>query len=82
MRGCAEHMVHNARILGKGIVTAAMKIVIFRLFKEFPCLVRVEALVEEENKGSQKVREKVGFTKGGFLRKYGYNKGEIRDVDL
>ncbi|KAK3042177.1 hypothetical protein RJ639_001297 [Escallonia herrerae] len=55
------------------------------VFKEFPYLVRLEALVEEDNKGSQRVLEKVGFQKEGFqkegfLRKYGFNKGEIRDM--
>ncbi|KAK4425656.1 hypothetical protein Salat_1759600 [Sesamum alatum] len=65
---------------GQGIVTAAMKIAIPIVFEKFPSLLRLEGLVEEENVGSQKVLEKVGFTKEGFLRKYGFNKGEIRDM--
>lgn len=51
-----------------------------RVFKEFPDLVRIEALVEVENKGSQRVLEKVGFLREGLLRKYGFCKGEIRDI--
>ena len=65
---------------GQGIVTAALKIAVSKVFKEFPDLVRIEAMVEVENKGSQKVLEKVGFLKEGLLRKYGFCKGEIRDM--
>ncbi|CAI9118435.1 OLC1v1020006C1 [Oldenlandia corymbosa var. corymbosa] len=65
---------------GQGIMTAALRIAISTVFEEFPFLVRLEALVEEENKGSQKVLEKVGFVKEGFLRKYGFNKGKVRDM--
>ncbi|KAL2229925.1 UNVERIFIED_CONTAM: hypothetical protein Sindi_1586900 [Sesamum indicum] len=65
---------------GQGIVTAALKIAIPIVFEKFPFLVRLEALVEEDNVGSQKVLEKVGFVREGFLRKYGFNKGEIRDM--
>ncbi|KAH7856565.1 hypothetical protein Vadar_002920 [Vaccinium darrowii] len=64
----------------QGIVTVALKMAISGVFKELDYLVRVEALVEEENKGSQRVLEKVGFQKEGFLRKYVFNKGEIRDT--
>ncbi|XP_057485153.1 uncharacterized protein LOC130771551 [Actinidia eriantha] len=69
-----------AEYWGQGIVTVALKLAVVRVFEEFPYLVRLEALVEEENKGSQRVLEKVGFQKEGFLRKYGYNKGQIRDM--
>ncbi|KAM5569440.1 hypothetical protein ABKV19_016789, partial [Rosa sericea] len=55
----------------QGIVTLALKMAISRVFKEFLFLVRIEALVEVENKGSQRVLEKVGFVKEGLLRKYG-----------
>ncbi|KAF3457118.1 hypothetical protein FNV43_RR01775 [Rhamnella rubrinervis] len=69
-----------AEYWGQGIVTVAMKMAMSRVFKEFPDLVRLEALVEVDNKGSQRVLEKVGFLKEGLLRKYGYCKGEIRDM--
>ncbi|KAL4642376.1 hypothetical protein ACB092_02G012800 [Castanea dentata] len=65
---------------GQGIVTTALKIAVSKVFKEFPDLVRIEATVEVENKGSQKVLEKAGFLKEGLLRKYGFCKGEIRDM--
>lgn len=65
---------------GQGIVTAAVKMAVSSVFKEIPYLVRLEALVEVENKGSQRVLQKAGFMKEGLLRKYGYNKGEIRDM--
>ena len=36
-------------------------------------------LVEEENKGSQRVLHKVGFVMEGVLRKYAFCKGDIKD---
>lgn len=79
---CRAHVSYSvsAEYCGQGIVTLALKMAISRVFKEFPVLVRIEALVEDENKGSQRVLEKVGFVKEGLLRKYGYCKGEIRDM--
>ncbi|KAF7151783.1 hypothetical protein RHSIM_Rhsim02G0026500 [Rhododendron simsii] len=64
----------------QGIVTVALRMAVSSMFEEIQYLVRVEALVEEENKGSQRVLEKVGFQKEGFLRKYVFNKGKIRDM--
>ncbi|XP_059630418.1 uncharacterized protein LOC132273476 [Cornus florida] len=83
--GDNKHRAHigyaiGAEYWGQGIVTMALKMAISSVFKEFSYLVRIEALVEVENKGSQRVLEKVGFQKEGFLRKYGFNKGEIRDM--
>lgn len=65
---------------GNGITTLALKMAVQRVFGEFPQVGRLEAFVEVENAGSQRVLEKVGFLKEGLLRKYGYCKGEIRDV--
>ncbi|GLU08890.1 hypothetical protein SLE2022_257740 [Rubroshorea leprosula] len=65
---------------GQGTVTAALKMAVSKVFDEIPELVRLEAMVELENKASQRVLEKVGFLKEGLLRKYGYCKGEIRDM--
>lgn len=65
---------------GQGIVTVALRMAVSMVFDEFPGLVRLQALVEVENKGSQRVLEKVGFVKEGLLRKYGFNKGGIRDM--
>ncbi|KAK3190076.1 hypothetical protein Dsin_029637 [Dipteronia sinensis] len=70
-----------AEYWGQGIVTMALKLAISKVFEDMrELLVRLEALVEVENKGSQRVLEKVGFQKEGLLRKYGFCKGEIRDM--
>ncbi|POO02137.1 FkbH domain containing protein [Trema orientale] len=79
---CRAHVSYavGADYWGQGIVTLAIKVAISLVFKEFPDLVRLEALVEVENRASQRVLEKVGFLKEGLLRKYGFCKGEIRDM--
>ncbi|KAI9194459.1 hypothetical protein LWI28_006230 [Acer negundo] len=60
---------------GQGIMTMALKLAISKVFEDMrESLVRLEALVEVENKGSQRVLEKVGFQKEGLLRKYGFCK--------
>lgn len=51
-----------------------------QVVKEFPELVRVQAMTGVENKASQRVLEKAGFTKEGLLRQYVCIKGEIQDV--
>ncbi|CAN4092935.1 unnamed protein product [Withania somnifera] len=83
--GSENHRAHIGYAIGSdywghGIVAMALEMAIPIVFKDFSNLVRLEALVEPENKGSQRVLEKVGFKKEGFLRKYGFNKGEIRDM--
>ncbi|MBA0768386.1 hypothetical protein Gotri_017188 [Gossypium trilobum] len=70
----------SAEYWGQGIATAALKMAVANAFTEYQRLVRVEALVEVENVGSQRVLEKVGFLKEGLLRKYGFCKGAIRDM--
>ncbi|CAK7327076.1 unnamed protein product [Dovyalis caffra] len=65
---------------GQGMATIALRMAVSSVFKELPDLVRLHAVVEVENKGSQRVLEKVGFLKEGLLRKYGYCKGKIRDM--
>lgn len=69
-----------AKYWGQGITTIALKMAISDGFKLFPDLVRLEARVEVENKASQRVLDKLGFVKEGVLRKYMYNRGEIRDL--
>ena len=78
---CRAHVSYavSAEHWGQGIVTMALRMAVPMAFEEFPEVVRLEALVEVENKGSQRVLEKVGFVKEGMLRKYGFCKGEIRD---
>ncbi|XP_057547614.1 uncharacterized protein LOC130826093 [Amaranthus tricolor] len=65
---------------GRGIATKAVKMVVSTIFEEQPELERVEALVDVDNKGSQKVLEKVGFLKEGVLKKYCIQKGKICDM--
>lgn len=83
--GNDQHRAHvsyalSAEYWGLGITSIALKMAMAMVFEKFSYLVRIEALLEEENRGSQRVLEKVGFKKEGLLRKYGYNKGEIRDM--
>ncbi|XP_047340385.1 uncharacterized N-acetyltransferase p20-like [Impatiens glandulifera] len=65
---------------GKGIVTHVLKLVTSTIFLELSQLERLEAMVEVENKASQRVLEKVGFQREGVLRKYLLFKGERRDM--
>ncbi|KAG8636724.1 hypothetical protein MANES_15G030201v8 [Manihot esculenta] len=65
---------------GHGIATIAVKMTVSSVFQDLPYLIRLEALVDVKNKGSQRVVEKVGFIKEGVLRKYAYFKGEFRDL--
>lgn len=64
---------------GRGIATAALRAAIPAALIDFPEVVRIQALVEVENEGSQRVLEKLGFCREGLLRKYGFCKGEIRN---
>ncbi|CAK9318651.1 unnamed protein product [Citrullus colocynthis] len=71
--------VLGSKFWGKGIGTAAVKLVAERIFVEWPELERLEALVDVENLASQRVLEKTGFQREGVLRKYGVLKGKTRD---
>ncbi|TKY51186.1 N-acetyltransferase p20 [Spatholobus suberectus] len=70
----------GSRYWGKGIATHVVKQVVKAAFSEFPHLGRVEALVDVENVGSQRVLEKAGFQREGVLRKYVIIKGKSRDM--
>lgn len=65
---------------GRGIATKAVRMAVAEVFGERPELERVEALVYTENKASQRMLEKAGFTREGLLRKYVVTKGRTRDV--
>ncbi|KAK1323895.1 hypothetical protein QJS10_CPA02g00372 [Acorus calamus] len=65
---------------GRGIATRAVKMVMSVVFEEMPELERLEALVDVENPGSQRVLEKAGFVREGVLRKYSIQKGKARDL--
>ncbi|XP_068333853.1 uncharacterized protein [Pyrus communis] len=72
--------VLGSKYWGKGIATQAVKLVADAIFKEWPHLDRLEALVDVDNVGSQRVLEKVGFQREGVLRKYFILKGRSRDM--
>ncbi|PON80029.1 FkbH domain containing protein [Parasponia andersonii] len=72
--------VLGSKYWGKGIATKAVKMVAETIFKEWPHLERLEALVDVENVGSQRVLEKIGFQREGILRKYFLLKGRTRDM--
>ncbi|XP_016444312.1 uncharacterized protein LOC107769600 [Nicotiana tabacum] len=65
---------------GKGIVTRAVKMVATTIFSEWSNLERIEAFVDIDNKGSQRVLEKVGFLREGVLRKFMSINGKSRDM--
>ncbi|KAG5587846.1 hypothetical protein H5410_048280 [Solanum commersonii] len=48
---------------GKGIATKAVKMAVSAIFVDWPHLERLEAVVDVDNPGSQRVLEKVGFKK-------------------
>ncbi|OIV94991.1 hypothetical protein TanjilG_22188 [Lupinus angustifolius] len=72
--------VLGSKYWGKGIVTQAVRLAVKAAFTEFPYLERVEALVDVENVGSQRVLEKAGFQREGVLRKYLFIKEKTRDI--
>ncbi|KAK6130213.1 hypothetical protein DH2020_036023 [Rehmannia glutinosa] len=65
---------------GKGIATKAVKMVVSSIFQEWPHLERLEAYVDANNKGSQRVVEKAGFIREAVLRKHRIIKGISRDM--
>ncbi|CAL9104029.1 unnamed protein product [Musa textilis] len=65
---------------GRGHATAAVKMAVRSVFREVEGLERVEALVDVDNKASQRVLEKAGFAREGVLRKSMVLKGRTRDL--
>ncbi|MED6193853.1 hypothetical protein PIB30_023080 [Stylosanthes scabra] len=72
--------VLGSKYWSKGIMSHVVKQVMKVAFSEFPHLDRLEALVDVENVGSQKVLEKAGFQREGVLRKYLVRRGKSRDM--
>ncbi|KAL2895763.1 putative N-acetyltransferase p20 [Bienertia sinuspersici] len=70
----------GSKYWGRGIATWAVKTVVSTIFEERPELVRVEAHVDVNNIGSQRVLEKVGFLREGVLRKHCIIKEKIQDM--
>ena len=66
---------------GKGRGTEAVEIMVDYLFLSRD-IVRIQATTDTKNIGSQKVLEKVGFTKEGTIRKEEFVRGEWRDKYL
>ncbi|KAF2284239.1 hypothetical protein GH714_020037 [Hevea brasiliensis] len=66
-----------AQYWGKGIATRAVKMAAKTIFSQRPEMERLEALVDLENVGSQRVLEKAGFMREGVLRKYFIRKGSV-----
>ena len=64
---------------GKGYSTEAVEIMVDFLFlsKE---IVRIQAQTDQRNAASQKLLEKVGFTKEGTVRRFFFMRGEWRDA--
>ncbi len=65
----------------KGFCTEAVKIFVDFLFLSKQ-IVRIQAVTNEKNLGSQKVLEKAGFIKEGIVRKMMFNRGDWRDCIL
>ncbi|KAK3417502.1 hypothetical protein EUGRSUZ_H03446 [Eucalyptus grandis] len=66
---------------GRGIMTEAVRLAVAEVFGGArPELERVEAVVDVENKASQKVLEKAGFRREGVMKKYFVLKGKTRDA--
>ncbi|KAK3440791.1 hypothetical protein EUGRSUZ_B01057 [Eucalyptus grandis] len=65
---------------GRGIMMWAVKMAVAAIFREWPKLLRLQALVDVENVGSIRVQEKAGFRTEGVLRKYIVLKGRARDL--
>ncbi|MED6193848.1 hypothetical protein PIB30_023075 [Stylosanthes scabra] len=72
---CKAHVSYAvaAQHWGKGIATAALRMAIPEALKEFPEVVRVEALVEVDNEASQRVLHKLGFHKEEDCTQYYIN---------
>ncbi|CAN1129194.1 Uncharacterized N-acetyltransferase YoaA [Linum perenne] len=66
----------------KGIGQRVVEMVVVEALKVFPEMVRLQAATDVENKGAQKVLERVGFKKDGVLKKYMFHRGEDRDVAM
>jgi RimJ/RimL family protein N-acetyltransferase len=63
---------------GKGYCTEAVKIIVDYVFLS-KIAVRIEAETNPENRASQRVLEKAGFTKEGVIRKSVYARGKWLD---
>ena len=63
----------------RGVMSAVINALCQYLF-DTTDLVRIEAIVFSDNIASAKTLEKAGFQQEGYLRKYVFKKGEMKDV--
>lgn len=66
---------------GQGITSKVVKLIVDFLFHNFT-ITKINAEIFSDNIGSQKVLEKCGFEKEGYLKKQVYKNGEYFDVIL
>ncbi|BAF13452.2 hypothetical protein OsI_13872 [Oryza sativa Indica Group] len=79
-RGELGYVVARAH-WGKGVATAAVRRAVAAVLGgEVSGLARVEALVDVDNRASQRVVEKAGFRREGVLRRHYWHKGRVRDL--
>ena len=71
----------NSSYHGKGLMSEALDAVLGFIFRESG-INRVEAFVEPQNTASQKLLEKLGFTKEGTLRSYERCRGDLIDITI
>ena len=69
---------------GRGVASAAIRMVVGRVFEDLPGLGRLEAVTDVGNARSQRALEKAGFHREGVLRSYivrpGAGAGEAVDA--
>lgn len=65
----------------KGIMTDALQLIMKFIFSQTD-VNRIEAFVEIPNIASQKLLEKIGFTKEGILRSYERCRGDLIDITI
>jgi RimJ/RimL family protein N-acetyltransferase len=68
-----------AHARGRGVATRALRLLCGWAFKQLD-VARIEAQVEPENEGSQRVVERLGFEREGLLRSYMELAGARRDL--
>lgn len=66
---------------GKGVGSEAVNMLINYLFTT-KNIMRVEFMTRSDNQGMKLLGEKLGFKLEGTLRKYSFDHGEYRDLDL
>lgn len=71
----------NRKYWNRGIMTEALRTVMNFIFSQTD-INRIEAFVEIPNTSSQKLLNKLGFTKEGILRQYELCRGELIDITI